>query len=300
MENDFSKSKFSSKKSIFSFLGLILFLCIFYFFLLTAPMNFPVGNIVSIEPGDSLRAISLNLKKDHIIRSRLAFEFFSIIYGGDRRIIAADYLFENRTPVWQVARRIATGERHLAPVKITIPEGFTKEDIANTFASKLRNFNKGKFLTSAREGYLFPDTYFFFSTGDEVEVLKSLTDNFNKKIATVEKDINAIGKSTEDIIKMASVIEGEANGSEDRDIISGILWRRITLGMPLQADVAPETYQNKGLPKVPVSNPGLSSIRSAIYPESSPYLYYLHDKEGNAHYAKTFAEHRANVVKYLK
>ena len=98
---------------------------------------------------------------------------------------------------------------------------------------------------------------------------------------------------------MASVIEKEAEGDIDRKIISGILWKRIALGMPLEVDSAPETYKIKSLPEVPICNPGLDSIKAAINPEVSPYLYYLHDKNGNIYYAKSFAEHQANIKKYL-
>jgi UPF0755 protein len=70
--------------------------------------------------------------------------------------------------------------------------------------------------------------------------------------------------------------------------------------MPLQVDAVPETYKARGLPKSPVGNPGLEAIQTAIHPESSPYLYYLHDKKGDIYYAKTFAEHTRNVAKYLK
>ena len=70
--------------------------------------------------------------------------------------------------------------------------------------------------------------------------------------------------------------------------------------MGLQVDAAPETYKVRGLPKKPINNPGLLAIKAAMYPTKSPYLYYLHDKDGKVHYAKTFAEHRLNVLKYLK
>ena len=99
---------------------------------------------------------------------------------------------------------------------------------------------------------------------------------------------------------MASIIEREAKGDIDRGIISGILWKRISLGMPLQVDAVPDTYKTKGLPESPIGNPGLESIKVAIYPQKSSYLYYLHDKNGVAHYAKTFSEHDNNINKYLK
>ncbi len=271
-----------------------------YYFLLSAPKGFPEGAIFNVGEGATLRSVSLNLKNQNIIRSRTAFEGLVILYGKEKRIITADYLFEEKISVIEVARRIVRGERHLAPVKVTIPEGYNKAEIAETFSLALPYFDEAKFISMAEEGYLFPDTYFFFTTSTAEDALKSLKDNYNKKISSLRQDIAASGKSEADIIKMASVIEGEAKGDADRDTISGILWRRMDIGMRLQADAAPETYEHGGLPYKPVSNPGLSSIRAAIYPKSSPYLYYLHDKAGTIHYAKTFSEHRQNINKYLR
>ena len=254
----------------------------------------------------SLRSVSSTLKKQHIIRSRAVFEAFMIIFEGEKHVFSADYLFEDREPVYKVARRISKGERYLASVKVTIPEGFNVYDIADLFDAKLANFNKEKFLLNAedREGYLFPDTYFFFATDTEVDVLSSMSENFNKKIEAIRPQIIAsskvTGRTEEDLIIMASLIEGEAKGELDRELISGILWKRLGLSMPLQVDAAQETYKVKGLPESPIGNPGLLAIRAALYPQNSPYLYYLHDKDGNIHYAKNFAEHRRNVDKYLK
>ena len=121
---------------------------------------------------------------------------------------------------------------------------------------------------------------------------------------------------------MASLIEKEASGEKDRNIVSGILWKRIEKGIPLQVD-APflyilgkesseltksdlsinspfNTYKYKGLTPSPIGNPGLDSIKAAINPEDSPYLYYLHDAEGNIHYARTYSEHQKNIRTYLK
>ena len=123
--------------------------------------------------------------------------------------------------------------------------------------------------------------------------------NFEKKILPIRPKIISSGKTEKEIIIMASVIEREAKGDADRGFISGILWRRLQIGIPLQVDAAPETYKTKGLPENPIGNPGLEAINSAIYPEKSNYLYYLHDKDGNIHYARTFEEHKVNKLKYL-
>ena len=167
---------------------------------------------------------------------------------------------------------------------------------------KLTQFNSEIFLLLAKdkEGYLFPDTYFFLSGDDENDVVLSMSNTYEKKVAPLREEISASGKTEKEIITMASIIEGEAKGDIDREYISGILWKRIKRGMPLQVDVAPVTYKQKGLPENPISSPSLKSIKAAIHPKSSPYLYYLHDKNGGVHYATTYEGHKANINKYLK
>lgn len=288
-------------KNILHTLGVITFLVFVYAFFINSPSNFPVGSLVRVEEGSSLRSVSLQLKEANIIRSRLVFEALVILFGRERGVISTDYYFGNKLSVFEVARRISKGEHHLAPIVVTIPEGFTIAEISNTFASKLIYFNKNNFTRGAEglEGYLFPDTYYFLRNDNETSVLSSMRENFNKKIAILRSDIVLFKKSERDIIIMASLIEGEARGDADREFISGILWKRISINMPLQVDVAPVTYKAKGLPNSPIGNPGIEAIKAAIYPKSSFYLYYLHDKNGAIHYARTFAEHQTNIRKYL-
>lgn len=293
---------FLPQKIIFCVAGVFGILILFNFLFFSAPRNFPAGQIINIEQGASLRHISKDLKTNHIIRSRIAFEAFVIIYGGEKHLVPGDYLFENKLPVFEVANRISKGKYHLAPVKITIPEGFDNIQIAETFALKLTNFNKNNFLVEAKskEGYLFPDTYFFFTMANEQDALESMSENFEKKIASVQSEIISSGKTEKEIIIMASLIEREAKGDADRSIISGILWNRISKKMPLQVDAVPATYKTKGLPENPICNPGLEAIKASIHPENSLYLYYLHDKDGIIHYARNFEEHKRNKLKYLK
>ena len=145
-----------------------------------------------------------------------------------------------------------------------------------------------------------------------------MTAQFEKKI----KDVELGGKSLEEIIIMASIIEKEASGDDDRKLISGILWKRQSIGMALQVDATFKyilgkesrdltvadlkvdspfnTYTNKGLPPSPICNPGLKSIMAALEPETSPYIYYLHSSDGNVYFAKNFEEHKKNKANYLK
>jgi UPF0755 protein len=289
------------QKTIFYLFCVIAFFVFFYISFLSAPADFPVDSTLKIETGMNLRSISSVLKKEHFIKSRFVFESFMLILGGEKHIISANYLFEKKLSIFELARRISRGEHNTAPVVITIPEGFDINKISDAVRIKLENFDKDEFLVKAKdlEGYLFPDTYFFLNNANETDVIKSMTNNFNKKITPLLPEIASSGKSKKDIIIMASIIEGESKGDIDRGVISGILWKRIKIGMPLQVDAAPETYKTKGLPKSPIGNPGLAAILASIHPQNSPYLYYLHDSSGNIHYAKTFAEHNKNIKKYL-
>ncbi len=176
----------------------------------------------------------------------------------------------------------------LVPVRITIPEGYNLEDIATKFRV-FKNFDKENFLKIAREGYLFPDTYFLTGRETEEDIIKIMEDNFKKRAGEVKPEI----------LIMASLLEKESKISEERKIISGILWKRLEAGMPLQVDAELDTYLYKELPSAPICNPGLDSIEAALNPVESEHWYYLHDKNGIIHYAKTFEEHKINKAKYL-
>lgn len=290
------------RKIFFCVFTLTVFVAFFNFLFLSAPIDFPIGSSVKIESGMSLRGVSLKLKEENIIRSRLVLEALIIILGGEKKIISANYYFENKLSVFEIAKRITRGEHYMAPISVTIPEGFNVEQTGDVFDEKLADFNKSEFLLQAKslEGYLFPDTYFFLTTDNEKEVIRLMSENFEKKIDPLLSEITASGKSEKEIIVMASIIEKESKGDADRNLISGILWKRISINMPLQVDAAPDTYKTKGLPSSPICNAGLESIKAAIHPQSTSYLYYLHDKEGNTHYAKSFAEHVKNKLKYLR
>ena len=293
--------EFSQYKVFLVSVGTVLLILSFHALFLSAPKSFSEEQIFSIEPGVSLRAVSLKLKDEGFIRSRVFFEALVIVFAGERHAVSTDYFFEKKLPVYEVARRIAKGKSALAPIKLTIPEGFNNEEIASAAARKLPNFDQEKFLVLAKDelGYLFPDTYFFIFRAGEEDVFKAMSSNFETKLAPLRPEVMAAGKSEKSIIVMASIIEKEARGS-DRSIISGILWKRLSLGRALEVDAAPETYKAKGLPKAPIANPGLAAIKAAIHPEDSPYLYYLHDADGNIHYARSFEEHKRNKELYLK
>lgn len=246
-----------------------------------------------------------------MIKSSTMFIVLTKMMGAESSIKSGDYLFKDSVPLFLIIERLADADFGFMPLKITIPEGYTAGDIAGAF-SGFENFNKDKFLKMAegREGYLFPDTYFFTSKETPEEILNKMENNFKTKAGEVSKDV----------LIMASIIEKEAGKQGDRKIISGILWKRLKEGMLLQVDAVFDylldkesfeitqddlkmdslynTYKHKGLPPTPICNPGLDAIDAAKNPEDSPYWYYLSDKKGTIHFAKTFEEHKQNRARY--
>jgi len=184
-------------------------------------------------------------------------------------------------------------------VRITIPEGYDNQEIAELFDDRFRYFDREDFLRSAPQGYLFPDTYYVGLYMDTQRVIEFLKNNFENKISPLVSEIESSGHSLEEIILMASILEAEIIELDDRKIASGILWKRLQVGMPLQVDSAPETYERRGFPEAPLGNPGLDSIVAALRPTTSPYFYFLTDKAGKVYYADTFDNHKVNRAKYL-
>jgi len=302
MDDNLNKLKkhYTKNKNIFHiFLFFVVALIIY------TPFRAPLNNkdvIIHISSLQSINSVSLELENKNAIRNDFTLKLFIKLLKKGTGIISGDYLIERNSPVFVVAWQIGRGHHKIEPIKVTIREGLTNDQIATLLEGKLSGFNKDLFLSSVnnKQGYLFPDTYFFFPLDTTEEIIKKLSDNFENKIKSINSSINESGKSLNDIIIMASILEGEASGKEDIEIISGILWKRISINMPLQVDVDKSTYTKKGLPDNPLNNPGLMSIKASVTPQNSSYLYYLHDKNGKAHFAVTFAEHKRNIDNYLK
>jgi UPF0755 protein len=275
------------------------FLSLFVYYFLSAPFN-NKDVIIHISSNQSINSVALDLENRGAIRDGFTLKVFVKLLKKGKGIVSGDYLIKKKSPIWIVAWQIGRGHHNIEPIKITIREGLDNEEIATLLADKLSGFRKDLFLfnTIDKQGYLFPDTYFFFPMDEHYEIIEKLSNNFKIKTKDIFGDVR--NKKWSDVIIMASILEGEAKGNEDAGIISGILWKRISIGMPLQVDVDKNTYIKKGLPSKPLNNPGLSSIKASINPISSTYLYYLHDKNGKVHYASNFDEHKKNINNYLK
>ncbi len=310
------------EKTLMGLFGVSVFLCFFFLSYLSVPNDFNRFSTVRIEKGSGLSTVGQTLEDRQYIRSAFWFKVFVVLSGNTNRIIAGDYYFDHGENTFEIISRIRNGKYNLVAVRVTIPEGLNVFQTADILKTKLTLFDAKLFALTAPEGYLFPDTYFFMPNDTPQDVSNRMQDNFNAKIASLDAEIKASGKSLAEIITMASIIEEETKDDADRPIVSGVLWKRISIGMPLQVDAtfsyvngkqtytltradlfdeSPyNTYRNKGLPPTPIVSPGLESIIAAIHPTKTDYLYFLSDLSGKMYYAKDFEGHQRNRELYLR
>jgi len=313
------------RKIITNFLfACILVSLVFYLSLWRAPSDFPVHSIVRVESGESLQVTTQKFTALRMIRSPFIFRSLVILLGGEKKVTAGDYLLTIKESPLTLAWRIIEGRLGMEPVKVTVPEGLNVSEISGILSKNLISFDVKTFeaLAKEKEGYLFPDTYFFPPTAKPEDVMSRMQENFIEKIKSIQQDIELFGKSEKDVVTMASILEGEARDTESRRIVAGILWRRMSIGMPLQVDATFKyingknsfnltyadlkiespynTYVVKGLPPTPINNPGINALLAAVTPIKTDYLYFLTGDDGKMYYAKTFEAHKINKAKYLK
>ena len=302
-------------------MGTLLATVVIYFPLQNeAPNDFAVHQQIKIEEGLSTKEIIASLYEQGVIRSKLAFSIFLKLHFSDAYIQAGSYIFDRPLSSIEVAEAITKGLYMTPPIKVTIPEGFRASHIRAYLPQKFKNEDISKI--DELEGYLFPDTYYIEEETTFEELLTMMQENFYRKTAEFQPQIDASGLSLEEVVILASILEKEGNDEESMRTIAGILRSRLEAEMPLQVDAtfyytlgktsaeltradlrtdSPyNTYTNKGLPAGPIANPGLTAIKAVLDPIPSNYFYYLTGTNGIFYYAETHDEHVANKYRYLQ
>lgn len=307
--------------------------------------------LYNIEKGQGASTIAEGLKDAGLIRSARFFKFTTWSRGTRGDFKAGSFELSPSMSTREIERALTTQEPSRDEIQLTILEGWTIDDIAayleeKGIASREEFFaevgHSAKFVSpgalpawgvtfdfladkpakNSLEGYLFPDTYRIFAESGAKALVRRMLSNFDAKLTPqLRVKIEASGHSIFDVVTMASVIEREVRTEEDMAVVAGIFWKRLDLGMGLQADSTVNyitgdskpsvsfeetnidhpwnTYKHRGLPAGPIGNPSLRALEAAIRPKESPYLYFLTDPSGKVHYGRTLEEHNANRA-YLR
>jgi UPF0755 protein len=319
---------------------------------------------ITIEEGMTRKEVAYLLEKNGIIEYSWVFNLF-MIYQGDENVefLPGERTVKSTMNYSQILQALTQEPFELIQVSITIPEGFTTDQIIDllvangigerdAFVDAINNYpykhefvqmlDKQGYPESRRyrlEGYLYPDTYFFYKDSKEYLVINKLLNNFNDRVwvyyeSTFKEDIAVHGMTFDDIITLASMVQGEAKLFIDFEPISYVFHNRLKSSDPqfkyLQSDATiqyflPEhvedltethlktdnpynTYLYQGLPPGAICNPGFDAISAAIYPDapvdedgkSINAYFFVSNKAGKTYYAVTKAQHDANKRQVAK
>ncbi len=295
----------------YTFLGTVIVIMVIlgayaYLQFIAVPSAFPVNKNFIVNENESLKSISERLQKEGFITSPLLFRAGISFFGKDRGVQLGGYSFPTPLSLFGVIQTFVSGRPTSPLLSVTIPEGSTADEVAQILSKAVPTLSQTTLLQliSANHinGQLFPSTYFLLPSYNEIDILKVMVTTFTKKTEEILLPSQVAPPLTgiRDVVILASILEGEAKTEADMKIVAGILLNRLSKGMPLQVDVAKETYTKKGLPVDPINNPGLIALKAVLSPTFTDYLYYITGRDGAMYYAKTFDEHKKNIRAYLK
>ena len=318
------------------FLGLVVCLLTCTIFISTSIKHWPQNSEINeikflISRGETLTDISKNLYKMDIISNMTMFKISVQLKGLASKLPTGYFSLKNFKTNNDIIKQLVNGK----PItkKVTILEGWSASKTV-AHLSKTMNFEKNSLTTllidkkfldlidfegNNLEGYLFPDTYYFFEGETPNSIVKRLYLEYTKFWNQEHlSQLKLIGMTKQDITTLASIIEGEAMIDTEREVISSVYHNRLRIGMKLQADPTVQyvikdgprrllnkdllldspynTYMNKGLPPGPINSPGYKSLKAALYPSNDNYLYFVAREDG----FHTFSKNKEEDLKAKK
>lgn len=288
------------------------------------PHGTPVRVIV--PRGATFRTAADSMARAGVIESPLAFRVYARIMQRDRQIQAGTYLLRPGTK-WSDLVRAMNGGTGIIN-RVTIPEGFTIAQITPVLVRALHT-NADSVDAAVRdpalrsrlndpaatlEGYLFPDTYVLAPGTTARQAVGEMVKRFEREWKPeYDAQASAIGRTRQEVVTMASIVEKEARLPEERPVIAAVYYNRLRIGMPLQADPTVQfamghhtdrvlyrdlaidspynTYMHPGLPPGPIASPGGASLRAALEPAKVPYLYFVAAPDGHHEFRETMKAH---------
>jgi|SRR5579862_4776587 UPF0755 protein len=295
----------------------------------------PEQVFVDVPKGTSRWGVAGILRRNDVIRSRLAFALFSD-WHFRRPLQAGEYYFDQPMNSREVFWKVSHGRIFVRT--ILVPEGWTMYDIAGEI-EKQQICSRQDFLAAAHdtslisnldpqakslEGFLFPSTYEFTRHNTCEQVVKRMVQNFRAVWESIDTQGSQSpdGFTPEQIVTLASLVERETPDAGERPLVAGVFYNRLRLNVPLQCDptvqyamemaghpekdVRPQdlrvdspynTYEHPGLPPGPIANPGEASLRAALSPTRTDYMYFVANDQGGHFFGRTLAEHNRNVAR---
>lgn len=280
---------------------------------------------IRISPGTSTADIARMLVDENVIDSQKDFTNRANEAGIDQKLKAGTYRFERGESIDSILNKLQQGLQAPEGV-LTIPEGFSLNDIANLITTKT-SISKKAYIAAATpagrtlslrgasgaedlEGFLFPSTYDLSPETDAASLVDEQLDSFKKETEMLGWGNSAeLGLSEYQVLIVASMVEREAKVPDERPLVAAVIYNRLSSGMKLEIDATvqyaigswkqdltvddlatPSVYNTRlyaGLPPGPICNPGVESIKAALHPASVDYLYYVATGDAEGHHTFT-------------
>lgn len=293
---------------------------------------------VEISRGSNSEEIADLLVEAGILRNRIPFIAYLRFTNNAQRLKAGEYRFAEPASPIQITQRLITGDVYYRA--ITIPEGLTALETIDLLARNgfgalaemepllwntdwIRDMDPG---AENLEGYLFPETYHFSRKADSHTIIKTMVEQFRKRLQSIEEELPIpAGWDVPRVVVLASMIEKEVQKAAERSLVSSVFHNRLARRMPLacdatiiyamklagtydgnirRSDLSMESpynsYIHRGLPPGPIANPGTDSLRAALNPAETEYLYYVSRNDGTHVFSKNYREHQQAVDKYQR
>jgi peptidoglycan lytic transglycosylase G len=293
---------------------------------------------VDIPHGASTAEIADLLVQSKVLQSRWPFLFYVRWSGAARHLMSGEYRFTTPSTPALIVQRLVSGDVYF--IAVTVPEGLSAQEVTELIAGAgLSNEDnlKAEILrvewihdlypeAQTLEGFLFPDTYKFSRKADSEEIIKAMLAQFRHKFRRLTASYPIPkGFTAGRIVTLASMIEKEVKKDEERPLVASVLINRLQKRMPLACDpsiiyalklagrydgnirkmdlaiASPyNTYRYPGLPPGPISNPGESSLRAALTPAKTDYLYFVSRNDGTHQFSKDYRAHMMAVARFQK
>ena len=286
---------------------------------------------LTIPAGSPLSTIAEILNDKELIRDQQVWQWFVRSKGLGSKLQAGDYVIQRNLTFAEITEVLQNGRSE--EIRVTIPEGSTIMQIDELLAKK-NLIESGDFTECTNscdlgfkidnlEGYLFPSTYYENVQNFSVKnFIQRLYNTWSQQVAPLRADVSA-DRDLNEVMIVASMIEREAFGDsyEEKQKIAGIIWKRLDEGIALGIDATTryakndwenplytsdfdagkpyDTRRRLGLPPTAISNPGVTSIKAAVYSVDTDFYYYLHDNKGQVHFGRNLEEHNANKRRYI-
>ena len=291
--------------------------------------------VLEIPRGLGLKDIALKLEEERVIRSDKLFILISFIKGASGKLKAGEYEFQIGDPIDRIIDKLINGD--VVVRRITIPEGFTTNDIAllleknnvmhsESFVEKANSNELTKELFGVPlpsfEGYLFPDTYLYKKGITPEELIRMMVFRFKEVYEPLKANSGELNLKDHEVVILASIIEKETGNTYERPLISAVFHNRLRLGMRLESDPTViygmsgfdgnltkndlkieteyNTYTIIGLPPGPISNPGKDSLIAALNPANVNYLYFVSKRDGSHEFSSNYLDHQRGVTEYQR